>query len=206
MSDNAITCELVDDRDLDTRYLAGGLSQEEAEGFEAHYFGCERCWGLVRQGMEVRSALGDSGLHAPAGEAGRRRATYRWWGMAAAAGIVLAGLGLWRFGSQTDPAMPEDVLRGDRAAFVVVPAPAPGAVAASWSRLPGADVYRVRLYSPDGLLILERETSDSFLSVGSHTVSGIPPGGEVFWQVLALDRLRNIVARSDLTRAVLPDP
>jgi hypothetical protein len=39
-------------------------------------------------------------------------------------------------------------------------------------------------------------------------VGSIPQGdhGEMFWQIQALDRLRNSVAGSDLTRVVIPDP
>jgi CHAT domain-containing protein len=47
----------VEENDLVGRYVAGKLPEEEAEAFEAHYFGCERCWSEVRAATEVRAAM-----------------------------------------------------------------------------------------------------------------------------------------------------
>jgi len=197
MSADAITCELVDERDLDTRYLTGKLSPAEAEAFEAHYFGCEACWKLVNQGMEVRSALAPT-----AGSPGIRP---HWWGLAAAAGIAAVALGLWRLGDGSDPGRPEDVLRGEASAFVVNAAAEGGRLVAAWPRLADADVFRVRLYSADGLVVFERETPDSFLSVPLDSLAPPVRGGPMFWQVQALDGLRNPIVRSDLVPAALPN-
>ncbi|MGH7508914.1 MAG: hypothetical protein ACREMZ_05545 [Gemmatimonadales bacterium] len=196
MSANAVTCELVEQRDLDTRYLTGRLSQEDAEAFEAHYFACERCWGLVQQGLEVQAAV------TPSPKAPYRR----WWGLAAAAGIAAVALGLWGIASRPQGSRPEDVFRGGGTPFLVAAAAGPTALAASWPRLPEADVYRVRLYAADGMMALERETSDTVISVPLDSIARLTRDTAMFWQVHALDRLRISVARSDLTRAVLPEP
>ncbi|MBM4189071.1 MAG: zf-HC2 domain-containing protein, partial [Gemmatimonadetes bacterium] len=45
MMSDQLTCDRVDREDLDTRYLAGTLSEADAAAFEAHFFECERCWG-----------------------------------------------------------------------------------------------------------------------------------------------------------------
>ncbi|MEO7138027.1 MAG: hypothetical protein ABI037_09950 [Gemmatimonadales bacterium] len=206
MSANEVTCELVDERDLDTRYLSGRIIPEEAEAFEAHFFGCERCWGLVHQGLAVRSAFQpDASL---AGSSSRPvspqpSAARRWWGLAAAAGIGAVAFGVWGVGSRSEDSKPEDVLRGDRAPFVLVPAADRAALTATWPGITDADVYRVRLYAAEGTLVAERELSDTTVALVRDSLQMLP-GGDLFWEVQALDRLRNPIARSELTRAVLP--
>jgi hypothetical protein len=208
MNDHDVSCERVDERDLDTRYLAGLLTPEEAEAFEGHFFGCERCWELVQQGLGVRSAFqADAVLSAmPAGPVSARTRLHRrgWWGLAAAAGIAVVALGVWQLNDLSEPGSPEDVLRGGRTAFAVTPAMDREALTATWPQVADADVYRVRLYAADGVLVLERETGDTSVSVPVDSVATAAQGAEMFWQVQALDPLRNSVAGSDLTRAALP--
>ena len=105
MSRNEITCELVDERDLDTRYLAGRLNPEEAEGFEAHFFGCERCWELVQQGLAVRIALGADAVapQLPATASRQGKPGGRWWGLAAAAAVAAVVVGTWWTGQGSRP-------------------------------------------------------------------------------------------------------
>jgi hypothetical protein len=209
MSTNEITCAAVDERDLDTGYLAGRLSEEQAEAFEAHFFGCERCWTLVQQGLGVRSAFqpdSSPGRFSPSVTGRRARTPRRWWGLAAAAGIAAVALGVWRMSDLSGPSRPEDVFRGEDRAFSVSPLASDAALGVSWPRVATADVYRVRLYAADGMLALEREIADTSLSISRDSVATLPGGAEMFWQVQALDRLRNSVAGSDLTRAVLPQP
>ncbi|MGH7658286.1 MAG: zf-HC2 domain-containing protein, partial [Gemmatimonadales bacterium] len=87
MDERPMTCELVDQNELDRRYLEGRLSEEEAAAFEAHYFGCDRCWELVKGGAAVRAALDhDTRVPAP-----RERA---WWKpLAIAAGLAIVAFG-----------------------------------------------------------------------------------------------------------------
>ncbi len=202
MSINEIACEVVDESDLDTRYLAGRLTQEQAEAFEAHFFGCERCWGLVQQGLAVRSALGASAaLEIEHPERVPKNGRAAWWGLAAAAGIA-AAVGIWRLGPpQREPA--EGVFRGNTDSFTIAATANPAALGAAWKRQPGADAYRIRLYRSDGTLVLEREGADTSIAV---PVDSIPAtrGAELFWQVQALDRLRSPVAASELTGTILP--
>lgn len=205
MSLNEITCDLVDEGDLDTRYLAGRLSPEEAEAFEAHFFGCERCWGLVQQGLAVRSAFdADLPVRSPAVPARAPRATRPWWWGIAAAAVAAVGLGLWQI-TQREPRLTEDVFRGEAAGFAVATAADSASLNAWWPRVADADVYRVRLYEADGQMALERETTDTSVAVPVGSVA-ISRDTGMFWEVQALDRLRNPVARSDLTRAALPQP
>jgi hypothetical protein len=203
-----ITCELVDQRDLDTRYLAGALNPDEAETFEAHYFGCERCWGLVQQGLAVRSAFDEDAAPtaSSSGAPPRGWANRRWWGLAAAAGIAVVAVGVWRLGQVSEAPRPEEVFRGEGAPLVVATAANGTALTAAWPRVADAGVYRVRLYGADGMMAVERETSDTSVSVPVDSLAGLATGTELFWQVQALDHLGNSVARSDLIRAVPPNP
>lgn len=204
MSINEITCDVADERDLDTRYLAGRLSPEEAEAFEAHFFGCERCWGLVQQGLAVKSALlVGAPAHSPAVPASRPQAA-GWWGLAAA-GIAVVSLGVWQIAFQRNPGVPEDVFRGDATVLSVITAADSTGLKAWWPQVADADVYHIRLYRADGQVALDRETRDTSVSVPLDSVAIARETG-MFWQVQALDRLRNPITRSDLTRVVLPQP
>ena len=199
MSIPEITCELVDEGDQDTRYLAGQLSPEGAEAFEAHFFGCERCWALVQQGLAVRSAFG---AEAPAPElvsAQRvpKKVRGLWWGLAAAASIAVAVVGIWRLGTP-QPESAEDVFRGKADSFTVAATANPAGLGAAWKRQADADAYRIRLYRADGSLVLERETADTSISVPVDSISATR-GAQLYWQVQALDRLRSLVAASELT-------
>ena len=94
-------CTAVEDQDLVSRYLARKLSPEEAEAFEEHYFGCDRCWAEVQRATELRAALeSGAGLGAKQEAAVPSRVIrgpWRTWApLAAAAGIAIAvGLGLF---------------------------------------------------------------------------------------------------------------
>lgn len=206
MSTAEITCELVDERDLDTRYLADRLSPEEAEEFEAHIFGCERCWALVQQGLEVRAALDpEVGVSrrrpGASGPSGTRRG---WWGLAAAAAVAVVMLGTWWTGQRSGLGPAEDVLRGGEVPFLVTSSGTEAALHAAWPRQANADLYRVRLYAADGTLAAQRELVDTSIVLPRDSIP-LPREAPAFWEVQALDHLRQPVARSDLTKAVMSD-
>jgi CHAT domain-containing protein len=84
-----LDCQYVEEHELVTSYLAGRLSEDEAEAFEKHYFGCEKCWAEVRAGNEIRAAL-----KGHAGGATVRRGPWTNWkllAIAAAVGVVVFG-------------------------------------------------------------------------------------------------------------------
>lgn len=54
-----LDCNAVEEQDLVSRYVGRKLSPEEAEAFEEHYFGCDRCWAEVQAATEVRAALAE---------------------------------------------------------------------------------------------------------------------------------------------------
>ncbi len=206
MSTNGVTCELVDERDLDTRYIAGRLNPEEAEGFEAHFFACERCWALVQQGVEVRSALSPD---PSAGHSRREASVFKgtrrgWWGLAAAAAVAAVMLGTWWTGQRSGLEPAEDVLRGGEVPFLVTSSGTDAALQAAWPRQANADLYRVRLYAADGTLAVQRELVDTSILLQRDSIP-LPRQAPAFWEVQALDHLRQPVARSDLTKAVTSD-
>lgn len=202
MSTNGMSCGLVDEGDIDSRYLAGSLTEEEAEAFEAHFFACQRCWDLVQQGLSVRAAF--EGSSAPSEQTRRRAPFSPWWGLAAAAAVVVTVVGIRRAGSGRETDIAGEVPRGGEAVLSVHPTAGKGAVMAAWPKLPGADVYRVRLFTADGTLVLGREVTDTAITLEQDVLTGIPSGGPAFWEVQALGPLREEIARSDLTKAVLP--
>lgn len=171
-----LTCAEVDDRDLESGYVAGRLTAEEAEAYEAHYFGCDRCWRTLETALAVRSAHG-----------ARRRAVFRVRALAVAATAVIAvGLGWW---TTRTPTPPTDALRGGVEAPVVRIDETPAGLAVAWAPYTGADRYRVRVFSSDGGLLLERLTADT-------TVVLAPPPGAAFLDLTVLDALRDVVSAS----------
>ena len=48
-------------------WLLDALTDSESEAFEEHYFGCERCWGEVKAGAEVKAAFASRSRIATAG-------------------------------------------------------------------------------------------------------------------------------------------
>jgi CHAT domain-containing protein/tetratricopeptide (TPR) repeat protein len=105
---NDLGCQYVEEHDLVSAYLGERLSEQEAEAFERHFFGCERCWGEVKAGEEIRAALrrgGAGGAAAAAAPSSIIRqgpwTTPRVLMLAAAVAIAAAGAALlWRPGAR----------------------------------------------------------------------------------------------------------
>lgn len=197
MSSGDLTCEQVERDELDLKYLHGRLSPERAEPFEAHYFGCDRCWDLVRMGQDVWVTR-----PVPA-----TRSTRPWGLLAAAILIGALGIGLWRASTRTEPVAP-DRLRAVPApsALDVRALPSSTGVSAIWNIVPGAASYRVRLFTRDGGLVQEREIPDTSYAIARDSL--LTPGtpGPHYWQVQALDRIGAELARSGLIEAGASPP
>lgn len=195
MNQPPITCELVDERELDRLYVAGKLSDEEAAAFEQHYFGCDRCWALVKGGSDVRAA------HA-------RGATVvtpwrRTWMMplTIAAGIMLAAIGTWRFvGPNGNPI--QDAVRGGSDSIAVKTTTSAGRWQAAWPSVPGAVLFRIRIYSDDGRLLLTRETNDTVVQLSTDSLATLGEGRALYLDVQQMDQLQQPVGRS----ALIPIP
>jgi hypothetical protein len=132
------------------RYLVGRLTEAEAEAFEAHYFGCERCWAEVRTAQELRAALRPGGA--------TRAAARRPWMPFAAAAALLVAVGAWML---VRPSGGERAFRagqGDELTLTLSATP-DGSVSVSWSDAAGARAYRVRVVTAEGALLTESETA-----------------------------------------------
>src|SRR6476659_10109169 len=101
-------CLYTDDSDIEQRYLAGKLSETDAEEFERHYFECDACWNRVQRGAEIKAALHASERPVQTSEPvrpiereplklpPRRRSLGSWAAYLATAAVVVIGVGLWR--------------------------------------------------------------------------------------------------------------
>ncbi|HEX9581533.1 MAG TPA: hypothetical protein VF970_10550 [Gemmatimonadales bacterium] len=198
---SALTCEQVDERDLEAAYLASRLAEPDTEAFEAHVFGCDRCWALLQSAQVVAGAAPPrpAAVSSP-----RRRRLTIFLPLAAAAGI--AALLLVRSPSApVAPGVPQSgALRGDGDSLPVRTTLADQQIEAVWPALSRADVYQLRLYAPDGSLLLQRETRDTIAAVAVDSLRLGSDVQTVYWQVQALDQLRQPLARSPLTPVTLP--
>jgi hypothetical protein len=187
---DAVNCERVEREELDLRYLRGALPEPLAEAFEAHYFGCDACWALVRRGNDLRAARPSPGA--------ARWPRSRTLGLAAVL-VAAVGLGFWRMTRSEAPGVTAPSLeRGGSAAVIALEAGATdGLVSARWSRVPLAAGYRIRCFGPDGGLLLQRQTPDTALTVPRDSLR-VGSTGPLVWQVQALDRLGGELARSAL--------
>lgn len=241
MAVNPLDCASVEAQDYEGRYIQGALTDEEAEAFEEHYFGCDRCWTALQHAVELRAAFAESagpasaspmaaitapapvpatplslaaggtgsaepGRGAPVDRTAVRRWAPRWWPAAAAAAVVLM-IGTWRWQRGTgESAGPIDAERGTAADLRVRPIAGPDSLGVTWSPVRGAEQYRVRLFTANGTLLVDREVPDTSVSVGRQALSSATLPGNAFWSVEAVDATRRSLARSRLTPAVPPPP
>lgn len=194
-----LTCEEVEAHALDTRYLAGTLPDKDAEAFEAHYFGCERCWNNVQRGIEVRAA--EAGGPSPAGSARRLSRLTSRWSLAAAAALLLVAGGAWWM--VTQDAGYEDTFRAAAADAAVIVGGSGDSLTASWRSRTEAEAHRVRVFASDGTLLLESETTDTSFAADARALRSAATGDTVYLEVRWLGPLQVEVARSPLTPAVL---
>jgi CHAT domain-containing protein/tetratricopeptide (TPR) repeat protein len=95
-----LDCNSVEEQDLVSQYVGQKLSPEEAEAFEEHYFGCDRCWAEVQAATEVRAALAPEVTAAKVTPFPASKTNWRLLAIAASVAIaVLAGLLVVRRGA-----------------------------------------------------------------------------------------------------------
>ncbi len=58
-----MNCAEIETTDVDERYLIGTLSGEEQEVYEAHFFGCDRCFRRTRESARIARRSGARGRH-----------------------------------------------------------------------------------------------------------------------------------------------
>lgn len=189
MMDRPLTCDDVDQRELDRRYAAGTLPEEEASAFEAHFFGCDRCFALVKGGAAVRASV------APASHPASRPGRKVWRPLALAAGVVLALFGAWR-AFRPGGAIPDTTVRGLGDSLVVRAAFDSAGLRLDWDPAPDGTSYRVRLYAIDGAVLLEQTVDTTALRITRDSLPAAAASGAL--DIEAFDALRRPVARSPL--------
>jgi hypothetical protein len=214
MEPTPITCTRVEEEDLDARYLAGALSEEEAEAFEEHYFGCDRCWSTVQLGRDVRAANGAAAetkdqppaltVERAAGAGPTAFTRRRWWPLLLAASVAVLAIGVWQWGDRAPVGPMRDVLRGPADSIHAVASTRGRTLVLSWQRTASADRYGVRLQKSDANVIVERVVGDTSFAIPRDSLGGVTDRERVYWEVRALDSLRRTIARSRLIATEVP--
>lgn len=176
--------------------LAEGVATDEDRvAATAHLVTCASCRSRL---TELRAALGDSAISSALPRTSARRGLRSVLvggvgaaGLAAAAVLVFA-IGLNR--TKSEDAAP---MRDETGALVAAPvAVSPVDVVAGtpvfrWSSVPGASRYRVRVFSADGVVVWEAQTSDT---------TAVPPSTSTLQR--ATPYLWKVEARTDFDRWV----
>lgn len=214
MKSNGITCADTDEGDLEARYAAGLLAHDEVEAFEEHFFGCDRCWTMVQRAVEIRAiesrAIESGVAHRGAAQAEiarraparRNTGALRWLAVAAVATIIVAGT--WSVDAWRRPVADTIAMRGPVDSLHVVTQTRGMTLIASWARAPEASSYRVRLYSESGTVLHHREMTDTIVTLTAASLPKIAPGTALYWEIQALNRTRQVVARSGLRAVRFP--
>jgi hypothetical protein len=200
-----LNCSRADEADLVALYLAGKLPDDEAEAFEAHYLGCERCGAALREAGEIRAALGKPVLVPAAAHPGRSSSTHDVWTMLAAAAAVAAFFfGLGHLAQRQDVVTDAGVLRSGSTASLplTITAGADGQVVLEWPAHADAQSYRIEVTRSDGLPVLESETTDHRVALAVSDLPPRPAGVHLVATIEALDGVRQVVAKSE--RQALP--
>lgn len=204
MRSSKFTCEDTDERDLEARYAAAKLSSDDAEAFEEHFFACDRCWSLVQRAVEIRAAQTRAArARPPRSPAWRSNRVSRWLTLAAAA-IIVAGI--WRAGALRGPGSETVAMRSPTDSLHVVTGTRGATLIASWARAIEASSYRVRLYSASGTLLHQRDLTDTTIAVAASSLPKTLPGTDLYWEIQAINRSRQVVARSGLRAVRFPRP
>jgi hypothetical protein len=196
-------CRRADEIDLAALYLAGRLSEDEAERFESHYLACERCAAALRTAAEIRASMGRPVLApaaAPGKVAGGSGGSWREIGtlLAAAATVAAFFFGMRQM-AEREPLVRDGVLRSASAEAVdlSIAAESDGTVVLSWPAHPRAHAYRVEIVRSDGVPVLKSETEDRRVVVAVGDLPEVPQGVQRLARVEALDALGQVVAASE---------
>jgi hypothetical protein len=175
-----LTCGEIAGAALIERYLAGRLSDREAEALESHFLLCDRCQTEIRLAVAIRDGLAvqdplrrgrspelvhpeiDSASVASRARTWSRRRPLRWV-VPAAAAAALAGLLILepKLIEREAPPVHREEIPEHAAPTALHPVGAVSAVDEfRWSAVPGADLYRVTVYDTTGTVLLEAETAD----------------------------------------------
>ena len=174
--------------DMAIAALAEGVAtDEDRTSATAHLVTCASCRSQL---TALRAALGDPAISAamPSTDARRRRQSLLVGGVSAA-GLAAAAVFLFAVGPNRPSSEDAAPMRDETGALVVAPVAVSPVDAVSgtpvfrWSSVPGATRYRVRVFSPDGVVVWETQTSDTIAILPSPTT--LPRDARYLWKVEA---------------------
>jgi hypothetical protein len=178
-----IECRQSDD--VLRQYVAGRLSEADAEAFEEHMFECDRCAEEVERAMELRAVMPKP----------RQRRVFV--PLAAAAIVAAVALSLWQARPRENP-LANPPLRGTTSREIVATGNfAKGIFTASWKPVRDARSYRVQVFDFIGEPVTWTETIETTFSA---PIGSAPPGEPRYWKVQALDDGRVVIASSELLK------
>jgi tetratricopeptide (TPR) repeat protein len=99
-------CREIENSELAEKYILGQLGADEQQSYEEHYFQCSNCFEELQLRQTMQSELGKMRPGAPVVQARRGKIDWLAWGAVAAALLVAAGLGWWRFHRTPAPVAP----------------------------------------------------------------------------------------------------
>ena len=195
-----IDCPKPGERDLAVLYLAGKLPEDEAQAFEAHYFGCEDCREDVQRGSELRAAFGKPAVVPAARSARPRRA---WLPLAAAAVIAFVALGVWQLTRRTPVESTTPVVRGvGEVLDLEVESGRQRGIDVRWPPHPNAATYEIEVLGSNGASVWKTETPEPRIRIAPGVLSS--PGQTYEIRVEALDSLGQAIASGEASLA--PNP
>lgn len=193
---SSIDCRYVEESELANSYLAGKLSEGEAEAFERHYLACDRCRSELKTLSELRAALGKPPV---VPMESRSNPHTSWWPLAAAATVAIAALGVWQLTRRAGETQTAPVMRGqaDDSLKLKVGTDSQGTITISWSRHPAAQRYVVQVLRSDGMPVLKSETRDTSVRLERSALLQPTAGNSFSVRVRALGPTGAAVAESE---------
>jgi anti-sigma factor RsiW len=170
------------------KYLAGRLSDAEAEAFEERLFTDDALAGEVERALEIRAATAPARA-ATATARPRRRA---WLALAAAAGIAVVAAGI----AWLPRPPPEPVFRGSEQRMGLRVEMDTDALRARWAPVAGAAGYEIQVFAKDGRVLYDVETKETAATLELETPVQAPDA-PAFVEITALDELGQELQRSE---------
>ncbi len=169
-----------------TDFVAGLLDPAARAPIVAHLLTCARCRALVKATAEAASEVAEP---SPAWRQSRR--VWIPLGLAAAAALLVLVVP-----RRSDDELREPPLTSTVAPVLIAPRASVASVARlTWSSVPHAERYRLRLYDDQGTVLWQLETTDTAAALPDSVA--LAPGVSYFWRVEAETEWRRSAA-SDL--------
>ncbi len=165
-------------RDLAPLYLAGKLTAKEAEAFEMHYLGCEKCREDVTTGAALRELYGRPAVAASASASIDSASTRRMWlPLAAAAAIAFVAVGVWQVSRRSieQPGQPPSRIRAPECSSSKSKPERRSLELSGLTSHPGAAAYEVQVFASDGTRVWSAESDEPRLSIGPAVLPSPEP-------------------------------